>query len=489
MNLESRHCLFAGFFRDLAFSLAVVVFLIVGKAWAEDVVVTCTPSSPTGIQAKLDSWAEEKNVPHSITIHGVCTESVLVEGFRGLVLGVDASGSGIRRVAKPNAWEWTPALQVRGSEGVSLNGLTFYEASVTVENPLAALVSLSRSNVAVSDCTIKGSLSGGLDIGDNSNVDIVRSTIEDNKGSGIGAGGHSRVNISYSWWDGDRTFIQRNGSVSGGGAGISAGSGAVVNVVDVKIEDNLGGGVISSGGAVVNLGGWGDWAPTIERNGALQYTSAVLADTGGEVWVIPHTKIQNNPADGAVAQFGGRLYVCCGPDTTISNNNGLGVRAYMDGQVIFWGPALVENNRRGGLDIYSSKVYFNPGAVIRGNGDLSVPNSLGGIFLEFNSTAQGTFTVTDNYGPGVFIKAASAAHILENSTITGNKGYGVQLEMNSTADFRGGSTVTGHKPFDLLCTTGSTAGAAKGTRLNIGKMNCPGWSQVTPMPAWMLPTN
>ncbi len=130
---------------------------------------------------------------------------------------------------------------------------------------------------------------------------------------------------------------------------------------------------------------------------------------------------------------------------------------------------------------------FVNAALIRNNGDNADPNSYGGVFIESNATAWGVFTITDNYGPGVFLKAGGSAMFMGETSITRNKGYGVQLEMNAKAEFNNNNSVTGNKRYDLFCTSGSVAGAPKGARPTIGKMSCPGWTQVTPLPAWATP--
>ena len=102
-----------------------------------------------------------------------------------------------------------------------------------------------------------------------------------------------------------------------------------------------------------------------------------------------------------------------------------------------------------------------------------------------NSVLYGSAaTVSDNYGPGVFLRAASTASFGGGAVITGNGGHGVQLEMNSTAEFGDNNRVMHNEGLDLLCTAGSVAGAPKGTHPVIGRMNCPGWTHLTRRPAW-----
>ena len=102
--------------------------------------------------------------------------------------------------------------------------------------------------------------------------------------------------------------------------------------------------------------------------------------------------------------MGGRLVVCCAPDASISNNAGFGVRAWSGGGVFFWGGAQVRGNQRGGVSLFWGKAFLNSDVVIRENGDGSDPNSYGGVLLEADSSAEGIFTVSNNNGPGVWIK-------------------------------------------------------------------------------------
>jgi hypothetical protein len=528
MDLESRHCLFSGFFTQLAFTLAVGLTFCIWTAWADGTTVSCPDEK---IQDHLPS---DKAVPTTLTISGTCTEQVVLEGFTNLTL----EGSGVIQrkepvVMNPGYTQWFPVLEVRGSEGINITNLTIQE---NPNNPATdsgpPLVEISRSNVNLNSCVIRGSKTQGLIVGDrsnvgiyacsisgsasggvgistNSNVDVIASTIKDNKGSGIGADTNSRLNISYwsYWWDNpntaeredqtpereDRTFITGNGTTTNGGTGISAASGAQVNVGLVTIQNNPGGGVSATNEGFVSLGTWGEDAPTITGNGSLPYFPAVASSNGGEIWVISPTKIEDNRAAGAEVDRGGRLIVCCGPAASISHNDGLGIRAYGGGIVAFWAPALVQGNRRGGIVLNWSKASLNSEVLIRQNGDHSDQNSYGGLVLEANSSADGVFSVSDNYGPGVWIKGGSHALFGKNTSITGNSGVGVQLEMDATAELNDGVTVTGNNTrkkqkerIDLSCAAGTTAGAPKGTRPSIGTMSCPGWTDFLPLPAWQL---
>jgi hypothetical protein len=483
MNIESCHSHFRGFVSQLAVSLAVILAVCAGTAWAEDVSVDCSDPNDS-IKVKLG--ALDKTVTNTVTIFGVCTEPVLVEGFTDLTLN-GSQGSGLRRDDTFSS----SALQIRSSDRVTLSNLTFLDENrVPVQDIYhGALVDISRSSVGIWACAIRGSVSTGLGIGDKSYVDLVGSTIEDNPGGGINVGGGSRLNISYytDWWENeDRTSIQRNGSAAAQVPGISAGTGAEVNVGEVIIRDNPYGGVSASNGAFVNLGTWGTDVPFITGNGALPAPAAVAAGSGSEIWIISATKIDGNRGNGAEAGMGGRLVVCCAPDASISNNAGFGVRAWGGGGVFFWGGAQVRGNHRGGVSLFWGKAFLNPDVVIRENGDGSDPNSYGGVLLEADSSAEGVFTVSNNNGPGVWIKGGSHALFHRNTSITGNKG-GVQLEVNSMAEFNNDVDVTGNtanKRFDLFCTAGTTAGAPKGVHPNIGKMSCPGWTQFLPLPAW-----
>ncbi len=333
MNTRSHHMHFRGIVAQVAISLAVVLALGAGTILAAD--VNCDSSG--SIQAFLSGL--DKSESRTVTISGTCTESVIVEGFRDLTL----SGGTIQR---PLMTQWPgalPALLIKSSDRVSINSLTFHEQGPggTGNQPL---VSILRSNVVLQDCTVSGSDWDGLAIGDHSSVDIWRSIFEDNKGTGVSVVEDSRVNVSYVWWDEARTIIRRNGS------GINAGSSAVANVVHVSIEDNSGGAVNSNAGALVNLGGWGEWAPTIEGNGTKD-TPAVGANGGGEIWIIPPTIIRKNLGDGASATMGGRLIVCCGEPTKtpITDNGGFGLAAWTGGGLFFWAAPWWKQTEKEGL--------------------------------------------------------------------------------------------------------------------------------------------
>jgi len=457
---------------------ALVLVLWTGTAPAADITVNC----PASINIALGGL--NKAGPNSVTITGTCVEAVVVDGFTNLALG---GGAVIKRPAiYPDPYSAAPALQITGSEGVNINGLTFQEDTGSIAYSVP-LVRASRSHVWMGNFTIQGSHSGGLSVEDHSDAWIEAATIQDNgdptnQASGIGVSGFSHVSISM-WLGGAGPSL-----IKGNGTGLSASSGATVEVGDVKLQDNAGSAVAASYGAVVTLGGWNPQAPTITGNAALPNFTAVDAAYGGEIWIVDPTAVVDNRGNGAGANLGGRLIVCCGPGITFSNNDGFGISTWMGGQVFFWGPALVQNNKKGGMALFSSQAFVLPNVVIRGNGDPSDPNSRGGVELVYNSTMQGGWTVADNYGPGVFIQTGSSALFDSISAITGNKGYGVQLEMNATATFADGTTVTGNKGYDLVCTTGSVAGVPKGQRPNIGKMKCPDWAQLTPPPAWATAT-
>jgi hypothetical protein len=488
MNIEYHHTRFRRFAAQLAFLGAVILAPCMGTAWSQD--VYCTESSPNGIQAMLDSWAKEKNVAHSITIYGVCAESVLVEGFTSLSL----NGGRIQRTYQansdyPDGKQWLPVLQVRGCERVDLNNLAFEESpDTTGTSGRPNLVGISRSNVGIYGCTIEGSRGGGLGIDDKSNVDLVGAKIKNNLGGGINAGGHSRLTISiWSYWSpgGDvPTLIEGSGSATDFAYGVNASNGAEVSIGWAEIKDNPGGGVTASNSGRVDLGEWGPHAPIITGNGRLAGPAAVAAGGGGEIWIIPPTAIQDNPANGAIADLGGRLVVCCGDPVHISNNQGFGVRAWGGGSVSFWSSAQVEGNKRGGISLFWGKAYLNRDVLIQQNGDPLDPNSYGGLILEADSSAEGAFAVSNNNGPGVWIKGGSHAVFYKDTSITKNRGNGVQLEMDGIAEFNDGNKVSGNKPFDLFCTAGTTVGAPKGAKPSIGKISCTGWTQFLPLPAW-----
>ncbi len=454
-------------------ALALALALGAGTVWADP--INCSTTSINAILENLD-----KSLDHHLTIIGMCTEAVVVDGFTSLWLEAASAGDGIQRPAGQES----PALEIRNSN-VSIMGLTVQGPGKFSYSP--ALVRVVRSSVVIEGSTIQNSRSNGLNAEDSSNVTIGGSTIQNNyysqdspdtRSTGISATGNSRISIS-AYWPPEPTLIQGNGT------GVSAGGGAVIDVGNAVIQNTYGTAVSAGLGGLINLGTWGGGAPTITYNTG---SPAVSAGNGGEVWLIDATKIQANQGDGVNAGAGGRVIVCCSPDTSISDNEGWGASAWAGGEVFFWGQAVVEDNRRGGLSLSSSQGFVNAGVVIRRNGDPGDPQSKGGVELGSNATLYGSWTVTDNYGPGVFAWSGADAQFYQDSTITGNRGYGVQLEMNATATFSDGVTVTGNKGLDLLCASGGVAGAARGMHPRISKMKCPTWAQLPPAPAWVTPT-
>jgi hypothetical protein len=443
------------------------MILILSAASAAAQTVNCPGDSLNGALAALD-----KTVPNTLSINGTCTEAVVVDGFPN---NLNLQGSGGAIIQRPGA---DPALQVRGSGQVNITGLTIQGPGVANTN--IPLVSISRSNVTISNVVIQGSLSDGLDILDSGTVWIGGTTIQDNGAVGLSVGAHTNANVSAWNWPPGTSVLQRNGT------GLSVAQEGTATVGDVTIQGNKTG--VNASGWLA-LGDWGVSAPTITGNGKTVDDTAVGIGGSGDVWINPPTVIRDNLGHGVGVEFGGNLKLCCSAGTTtISNNGGIGINAWMGGQVFFWGPqTVIELNRRGGIGIHSgSRAHLGgQGTIVRKNGDPSDPNSYGGIRVEMNSVLFGVVaTVSDNYGPGVFVNSASAANFSSGTVITGNHGPGVLLQLNSTAEFADDVNVTGNRKLELVCTTGSVAGAPKGARPNIGRMDCTDWGKLLPRPAW-----
>ncbi len=455
-----------------AFVLISLSVLCARRVSAEDVPVACPGQSINSVLQSLD-----KTASHTLVITGACIESVVIEGFNNLAL----QGSGAPAVIERPAG-WSSALQIRQSDSVQINALTIQGPGPDDGPPL---VLVSRSTVSFNAGTIQGGNSDGLDVADFSNVNVGTSIFRNNKGAGISVTGHSNVSIS-AWGLPGPSLIQNNRS------GLVVSDGATVTVGNVKVLDNSDSGVGAATSGTLTLGPWGGSdSPTLSGNGTSASGSAVSVDRGGVVWITPPTAIVNNPGQGVSVSYDGWVAVCCGdaPLPTISRNEGVGLSGWMGGQIFFWGGAVVEENRRGGLSLHSaSRGHFSsPGIVIRRNGDSGDPNSYGGIRVEMNSVLYASEgAISDNYGPGVFVTSASSATFVGNIVITNNRGYGVLLETNSAGEFSGNVSLTGNKRFDLVCSAGAVAGARKGSHPAISKMNCPSWEQLTPRPAWEM---
>jgi hypothetical protein len=485
-------------------SLCVISVLLLGggAASAADATVNC----PDSINAALAGF--DKEVPNGVTISGTCTEAVVVDGFKELSLNAGAPGAGIVRPVAGSGEPEYSALTIRES-GVSINGLTFEGPGLFNYSP--PLISVSRSSLYFDGCTIQGGEpAGGLDVKDHSNISmqgtsvannatgmsfqgdsevwIMGTTVTDN-GTGIAAGSGSHVQLSM-WW-GDPNTIENNNN------GISADRGALVEVGLATIRNNGQGAVSASNGAVVNLGAWGWGAVSITGNGSgdpndPKYPNnplpAVVAADGGIVWIIQPTTIEGNHGSGAHASRNGELYVCCGAtadDISISGNGGFGFDVWIGGGLFFWGPALVEGNVRGGIAVDSGEAFLNLGALVRGNGDSTDPDSYGGLQVDDNATVYTAATVIANDGPGVFVSAGATVLFQPGAVIADNFGYGVELEAAATATFSDGVTVTGNRAFDLVCSSGSVAGAPQGMHPVIGRKRCPTWTQLRGYPAWL----
>jgi hypothetical protein len=66
--------------------------------------------------------------------------------------------------------------------------------------------------------------------------------------------------------------------------------------------------------------------------------------------------------------------------------------------------------------------------------------------------------------------------ICTTDTISGNTRFGVLLELNATGAFWCGSNLKNNSPADVFCAGDSVA--ASDNKAALGKMSCPGYSQL-----------
>lgn len=389
-------------------TLVVILVACVGIAQADNAVVKCPNQS---VQTALNLMHPREQ--NSISIEGICTESIMIDGFRNLSL----SGSAI---IQPGVDGY--ALRIESSSQVTIDGLTF-------------------------------------------------------KGPGTPPGAGEWVQPLASVWESTRIQFRNCTFEGAKGDGLRLDSSREVTVGPAVIRDNFGSGMVMNGPSSATLGAWENPNPTlVEGNGLAEYPpAAVVVSNGGDLSLLQNVAIQNN-LGGGVGLGGSHLSTCCDPQMPkILKNGGAGIGASGSSDVSLYG-AAIEDNKGSGIDLSHSSLGTWV-VSIRRNGDPAQPGTRSGISLNDTSSAsvmQGS--VSDNYGPGVQAMNASSLMVCCGMTMSGNSRAGVVLETNSSGSFWGTSSIAGNLGDDLLCTSGAVAVSAKGTDPGIGKMHCSEYS-------------
>lgn len=371
------------------FLLGILLLVLPGLAFANDVTADCTGSTPgaaTTISEALLSLPLAG--PNSIFVIGTCTENVTISGRTQLTIFANP-GTATLNSANPNR----RTLVMFDSSQIFIDGLNF--------NGGRGILVSNSTEISFGDTTIQNSGLQGLSA-TNSVIDIFNATVQNNARVGLLA--------------------------SGGNLNVDGG---------VTVTNNARSGIgMLTGHLNLNGGDGGSIPPNvISNNGSAGISLANTAelDAGGD------NRVLNNGLTGLQAIHTSTVIWDGG---SISGNQGVGIHIGETSHGEFSNVSITGNGATpgsGGGGIASGsgavggvEVVENSDLFLDGGADVS-GNLATGIFVDESSvfSSLGSNTVNNNAGDGFLVTNLAVAHFFAADTATGNTLNGLECDDTS----------------------------------------------------------
>jgi hypothetical protein len=319
----------------------------------------------------------KKAGPNEITVTGTCTQRVLVEGFDDLSL-LAASGAILN---DPADGSMAPVVEVHASRRVLIDGFT-----INSTNPVSPVLFTGSLNCQVTNLVVNGG--NGIRLQRSSYVSILDSQIR-NVSIGVLVGNASTGDVRGS-------LIENTGSFHRTGIGVIAVGGASALVEGITVRGfNTG---VQAGGlgqfATFGPGFFGVSRPVVieDNNVGVLVGNSGFASFSGTATISGNGQGRNG--DAGIVVDGGTLTMFPFEPSAVSNNDGQGILAINNSNVLLNGPnvEVANNSLNGVVAINSSVVEFRrtmTGLVI-------VTGSVAAfdIFCDTDSLVRGTSNVT-----------------------------------------------------------------------------------------------
>jgi parallel beta-helix repeat protein len=322
---------------------AMAVTGLAAGAQAASVAVDCNAGdSISAALAPLDLQG-----PHTITVTGVCHESVSIMNRERLT--IQAPAGQMATIARPAGAGPAAAVFVNGSSAVSLQRLVLTGAA-------NGLLLQRLSDVNAQQVTTENNGANGMAVIGNSNLIVTASTVRNNAFNGIVGQDSSVLRVSGG------TVIEGNGRAglllvnnstssfldsfvrSNGQHGVALLASSTINLINNIIENNAWTGVNVAATSDAEIGG-----NTISGNGA----GPGAEDTGGLVVaensdaLVGASTIVNNTGPGILATAHATLSMADG--NTVSGNSEQGVKLERLAVAQFLGAGTIASNAEADL--------------------------------------------------------------------------------------------------------------------------------------------
>ena len=418
-----------------------------------EVAVNCTQGQ--SIQAALN---QTPGRPVTVTITGPCTENVAIRRddvtLQGAVPGTVITAA-------------TNAQDTIGMDGARRITLT----NLDVRGGLRAVVANRGSSVAMSGCTIQGSVGHGFIASNGSTATIDACQILSNAGFGAIAANSGSVYVTNSAIQGNtrggvvavrNAHLRIGQDIAGetlGPVAISGNGGNQVSFAE-SAAGVLVGGVVDGAGsnssvvfvgrassALIGIGSNDQQAATTVRNGG---GDGILVD--GSAATIVNTTVSGNQTGITVRGGSARIGVlndssAFAPNTITGNRNS-GIVVRDSAHALIGGNAIVANGTsatgsRFGVFVFGASAVLNGGNTIQNNpdsglfvsrgGNVAVGDALGNLPVTNSFTGNGAIRPSSGSGAGIFL-FNGASGTIRSATVTGNQGGGIRLFQHATLE-------------------------------------------------------
>jgi hypothetical protein len=368
--------------RASAFAILLTLFLLPGIAHANNVAVNCPGASLNAAVAALPPG------PNTITVTGVCNETVSITNVQSLMIVAGAGG------AKIVAPQDTDAFDILRSQFIRLVNLEIVGVPGSMPGSGGSGVFITQgSDVQINGCDIHDNQGGGVVATNGSLLFLNNTNIHNNNPfDGLDVLSHSTANLTGS-------TIQNNGSPGfsnvGNPASVTGGVGVFVAGNSFAgfrgnnlIQNNADVGIVARLLSTVTLGAAGGTGITIQGHNL----DGIVVQQGGHLQVNGPALVQGNG-------------VACPRKTPIACG---GIFGTGNATVELAGVGTISGN-------YGAGVFVEQGTNLHLNGATVSNNSGDGVHLQWISIADfrdfggGANTITGNAGASVFCDARSLA--------------------------------------------------------------------------------
>ena len=350
-----------------------LLIMLTGQTVKAQMVVDCSGSDPTAYPTINAALANVPGPGTTILVSGTCTEDVAINGQLNLNLG---------------AW-WGSSATLRGHLTVN-NSESIYLYGLNVSNAAGDGVTVYASRAVTFDtCTSDGNAGQGLNVSQNSDVNVVGPAAFDNNGSyGINIGGNSLV--TFGTWNDQIIEVNNNKNT---GIWMSQ-----ANFWTVGNTNIIGNASAVSGTQAVGIMEFGAARVQI---GTCTGPNAIEQNQGGGINAQEASEVT--------------LWTCyAGFRTAVANNGPVGISVGLGSQLTLADDVDITGHAGPGVDVYSnSELHFFGTNVVSHNGVVGDPRSAA-IRLDGNSQA-----------------------LMRGGQILSNIGVGILALLNSSADFSG----------------------------------------------------